>query len=62
MTEQQAILFRTRLESLVTERDGMIAENQQRERLDQSMAYSAEHFFELCDRINALSVEIGGAN
>ena len=36
--------YRIDLEALVSEREGMIAENKQREVLDQSMAYTADDF------------------
>jgi len=43
-----------KLQVLVTEREGMIAENMQRHFLDQSMAYSGDNFDNLARRISAL--------
>ena len=42
------------LEALITEREGMIAENKQREILGQSMAYNDQIFMELAERIRQL--------
>jgi hypothetical protein len=42
------------LQALLTEREGYIAENKQREIHGDSMAYGADHFLELADRIRCL--------
>jgi hypothetical protein len=48
------------LQALITERDGMVAENKVRESLGQSMAYHYDNFAILCDQIRALkTVELG---
>lgn len=46
---------RIELEALITEREGMVAENQQRAHCDQSMAYGAEYFDDLASRIRLLA-------
>jgi hypothetical protein len=51
MTEQDLLLIRVQLEALISEREGMIAENQQRAYLQQSMAYCEDSF-----AINAMSI------
>ena len=43
--------YRIDLEALVTEREGMIAENKQREVTGDSMAYTEEQFENLRQRI-----------
>jgi hypothetical protein len=42
---------RFRLEEMITRREGMIAENKQREYLGQSMAYTEDNFSILADEI-----------
>jgi len=42
------------LQALITEREGMIAENMQRESCGQSMAYGYEHFYDVARQIRAL--------
>jgi predicted amidohydrolase YtcJ len=41
------------LQALITIREGMIAENKQREHLGQSMAYNDDAFFKLAEEIEA---------
>jgi len=45
---------RIELEALITEREGMIAMNMQREHLGQSMAYEGNAFVFLADKLRAL--------
>ena len=48
------------LEALIAEREGMIAENKQREYLQQAMAYSDNSFFILADNIRTICKEAPG--
>ena len=54
MTDEQ---WQCEFEALKCERDGYIAENMQRAACDHSMAYIADHFFELAQRFRALAEE-----
>ena len=45
------------LEALIAEREGMIAENKQREYLQQAMAYGDNSFFILADNIRTICKE-----
>ncbi len=56
--EYDLLLWRAKLESLITERDAMIWENEFRKQTDQTIAYFEELFFELQDKINKLIEEI----
>jgi hypothetical protein len=52
---QQILLeIRLRLEALITERAGMVAENMQRKYLGQSMAYGEDDFNILANQITYL--------
>ena len=51
LKEQHLLELQCQLEALITERDGMIAENKQREHLSQSMAFSYDAF-------NLISIKI----
>lgn len=58
--DPQLLVFRCELEALITQREGMIAVNQQRERHGEAPAYNDEGFAgvacdicELCKRIEA---------
>jgi len=51
------IKIQIKLEALITEREGMIAENHQRMSLGQSVAYSDDHFNELANRMTELLKE-----
>jgi hypothetical protein len=46
---------RCRLEELITQREGMVAENKQREHLGQSLAYTEDSFLILADAIRNLA-------
>jgi hypothetical protein len=46
---------RFRLEELITQREGMIAENKQREAIGNSMAYSEDSFLILAAQIRELA-------
>ena len=48
------IKLRIRLESLITEREGMLAENTYRIDCDHSIAYGDEAFFDLAKKIREL--------
>jgi hypothetical protein len=54
MSEQDLLLIRIQLEALISEREGMIAENLQRVHLEQSMAYCEDSFIINANSINAL--------
>jgi len=51
----KAINKRILLEALITQREGMIAENTQRSHLGDSIAYVAEDFDALADKMRALA-------
>jgi len=55
MNSEQNNAFR--LQELITRREGMIAENMQREVLGQSMAYVEDDFSILADEIRNYAVE-----
>ena len=42
------------MQALITEREGMVSDNMQRARRDESMAYSGEEFRELAERMRLL--------
>ena len=42
--DEKILNIRLQMETLITEREGMIAENQQRFHLEQSMAYTEDSF------------------
>jgi len=46
LTEENLLEFRCELEELITAREGMIAENQQRIQRGESLAYVEQMFFE----------------
>jgi hypothetical protein len=54
MEEKQFNEFR--LQEMITRREGMIAENKQREHLGQSMAYTDDNFQLLADEIRTFMV------
>lgn len=56
--EITALALRARLESLITEREGMLAFNRHRSDLGQTIGYSEESFSHLQDRIDTLYNEI----
>ena len=47
MKEDDLLEFRLRMEALITLREGMIAENKQREHLQQRIAYGEKAFEEI---------------
>ena len=53
-----ALEIQIRLEELITGREGIIAENKQREILGQSMAFSGDSFFVLQAQMGALRSEV----
>jgi hypothetical protein len=50
--------YRARIESLITEREGMIAENKQREQLGQSMAYPESDFSRLVREFGQIQLDL----
>jgi len=48
------------LQALLTEREGMVAENMQRLHIGQSMAYNEDSFQILAEKIRALKGNDGG--
>ena len=52
--EQKLLDIRLQMEALITEREGMIAENIQREHLSQSMAYTAVAFEIITSQLSSL--------
>jgi len=58
MDEWHALNIKLQMEMLITEREGMIAENLQRVHREESMAYGHEEFEELIFRINNLREEL----
>jgi len=46
--------IRLQMEALITEREGMIAENKQREHLEQSMAHTEEAFSAIAGQLTWL--------
>lgn len=54
--KEEIILFNAQVElqKLITEREGMIAENKQREHLGQSMAYWEDSFMQQADKFDKL--------
>ena len=55
MNYYQQLVFKIELERLVTEREGMIAENKIRESRDETLAYNEAAFQDLCSGFNHLS-------
>ena len=51
LTEQHILEIKCRVEALITEREGMIAENKQREHLQQSMAFHEDSFMQVAQKI-----------
>ena len=51
LSEQVLLEFRCRLEELMTQREGMVAENSRRQFLGQGTAYDDESFQELGQQI-----------
>lgn len=54
----KSITYRIRLEMLVTQREGMIAENQQRIAEGHSMAYTGEAFVEVENELKQLLIDM----
>ncbi len=50
-------LLEIEMQALICEREGYIAENQQRLATGNSVAYGADHFFELASRFRELGKE-----
>lgn len=50
--------IRTQMEAIICRREGMIAENKQREYLGEPMAWTESSFFELDSDLMALSEQI----
>jgi len=61
VTVYEELLMRSQLEQLVTERCGMMAENQQREFVGSSMAYTEEAFQRLSQQLADLEGRIRNA-
>lgn len=55
---QQLFEFKCELQERITEREGMMAENQQRSYLGQSLAYSDDEFFILQSKMKAIRSRI----
>lgn len=49
------LFYRARIESLVTEREGMIAENKQREHRGESMAYPEQEFMRIAHELRQIT-------
>lgn len=60
IAEQILLEFRIELEELITEREGMIAENKQREVVENSMAYDEGSFSNVASRMSTLRKKIIG--
>ena len=58
LSEQYLLKLRIELEELITEREGMIAENFQRVHLEQSMAYNDHAFLDVQNRIKAVREQL----
>ena len=54
MTTQYELNIRLQMEALITEREGMIAENKQREHLGQSMAHGEDKFISIAGQFTYL--------
>ena len=54
MDERDLLFIRVQLEALISERESMIAENQQRVHLGQSVAYDEKSFWDNANSIRAL--------
>lgn len=54
MTEADNLLVRIQLEAIISEREGMVAENKIRERRGEAMAYDDNQFFANAAAIRAL--------
>jgi hypothetical protein len=59
MNEETLLIIRIKLEALITEREGMVALNQYRIGLGQSIAYDDAQFFRVMDDMRRL---LDGAN
>ena len=57
---QQILDIQLQMEELICQREGMIAENKQREYLGQSMAYQDDVFQILGSRFNSLRILLRG--
>ena len=58
LPEQLLLEMRLKLEELISEREGMIAENYQRHHLEQSMAYVEDSFLLNAEQIKAIRNEL----
>jgi hypothetical protein len=56
--ERFLLRMKARIEALITEREGMIAENKQREITGDSMAYNFEHFKRISDELFSIENSI----
>jgi hypothetical protein len=54
MDESNLLFIRVQLEALISEREAMVAENQQRQAVGSSMAYDEKAFLDNAASINAL--------
>lgn len=54
--------YRARIESLITEREGMIAENKQREQLGHSMAYPESEFMRIVREFEQIQLDLRSEN
>ena len=52
MDETSLLKIKIQVEEIITEREGMIAENKQREFTDMGMAYGEEQFNKIRNRLN----------
>jgi hypothetical protein len=55
---RQELMFRCKFEALITTREGMVAENKQREHAGQFMAYVAEDFNQIQHQFCLLEEEL----
>lgn len=59
MIISEELFYEIRIQSIITEREGMIAENQQRLLLGQSVTYREDAFLSLVAKFDELIEELG---
>jgi hypothetical protein len=57
MTEQELLALRIELEALISEREGMVADNMQRQAVGSSMAWDGNAFDEIARKIRAIGTK-----
>lgn len=58
LSEANILEFRLDMEALITEREGMVAENMQRQVLGQSMAWTGDDFNTVQQKLERLHAEM----